>query len=91
MGWLSWIVLGGLAGWLASMFVESKHRQGCVVNIIAGIVGAVIGGALFSLIGGRGVTGFNLHSLIVSFVGAVVFLLLLNALDGGSKRRRRRK
>ncbi len=85
MAILGWIILGGLAGWLAGMFVDSPHRQGCIVNIIVGIVGAAIGGILMNLIGGHGVTGLNLYSLIVSFIGAVVFLLILNAL-GGSRR-----
>lgn len=84
MGLLGWIVLGGLAGWLASTFVGTRHRQGCVVNIVVGIVGAFIGGFLV----GRDVRELSLTSLAVAFVGAVVFLLVLNALESGSRRRR---
>jgi len=83
MGFLGWIILGGLAGWLASTFVRPKRGQGCVVNIVVGIVGAFIGGFLV----GRDVREFNLPSLVVAFIGAVVFLLVLNALEGSSRRR----
>jgi uncharacterized membrane protein YeaQ/YmgE (transglycosylase-associated protein family) len=78
MGILSWIVLGGIAGWLASILTKRNDQMGCITNIIAGIVGAAVGGWVFSLFGGQGVTGFNLSSLLVAFVGAVIVLGLLN-------------
>ena len=78
MGILSWIVLGGLAGWLASIVMKRNDQMGCITNIIAGIVGAAVGGWVFSLIGGTGVTGFNLPSLLVAFVGAVIVLAIVN-------------
>lgn len=80
MSILGWIVLGGIAGWLASLITHS--RLGCVMDIIVGIVGAVIGGFLFSLVGGRGVTGFNLGSLLVAVLGAVVLLVIVHAITG---------
>jgi uncharacterized membrane protein YeaQ/YmgE (transglycosylase-associated protein family) len=78
MGIISWIVLGGIAGWLASIITKRNDQMGCITNIIAGIVGAAVGGWVFSLFGGQGVTGFNLPSLIVAFVGAVIVLAVVN-------------
>jgi uncharacterized membrane protein YeaQ/YmgE (transglycosylase-associated protein family) len=78
MGILSWIVLGGIAGWLASLVMKRNDQMGCITNIIAGIVGAAVGGWVFSLFGGTGVTGFNLPSLVVAFVGAVIVLAVVN-------------
>jgi uncharacterized membrane protein YeaQ/YmgE (transglycosylase-associated protein family) len=78
MGIVSWIVLGGIAGWLASIIMKRNDQMGCITNIIAGIVGAAVGGWVFSLFGGQGVTGFNLPSLLVAFVGAVIVLAVVN-------------
>ena len=74
MGILSWIVFGAIAGWVASIIVGRNKRMGCISNIVVGIVGALIGGFLMSLVGNAGVSGFNLQSFIVAVVGAVVFL-----------------
>ncbi|MCD6350754.1 MAG: GlsB/YeaQ/YmgE family stress response membrane protein [Armatimonadetes bacterium] len=79
MGLLSWIFIGALAGALARMLVGQRGR-GCLVDIIVGICGAVLGGAIFRALGGAGVTGFNIYSLIVATIGAVLLLALLNAL-----------
>jgi uncharacterized membrane protein YeaQ/YmgE (transglycosylase-associated protein family) len=84
MGILSWIVLGGIAGWVAAMLM--KERQGCLLHVLVGIIGAFLGGLIFSLIGGKGVTGFNLYSLVLAIVGAVAFLALLRALRGPARR-----
>jgi len=78
MGIISWIVLGGIAGWLASIITKRNDQMGCITNIIAGIVGASVGGWVFSLFGGQGVTGFNLQSLLVAFVGAAIVLAVVN-------------
>jgi len=78
MGILSWIVLGGIAGWLASIVTKRNDRMGCISNILAGIVGAFVGGWVFSFFGDAAVTGFNLPSLFVAFVGAVIVLGILN-------------
>ena len=78
MNIISWIVLGGIAGWLASIITGRNNRMGCIANIIAGVVGAAVGGWVFSLFGGTGVTGFNLPSLLVAFVGAVIVLAVVN-------------
>ena len=82
MGLCSWIVLGGFAGWLASIFAGNNARQGLIGNIVVGIIGAFLGGVIFSFFGGYGVTGFNLYSLFVSVVGSVVFLAIKRALFG---------
>ena len=80
MGWLAWIIVGGIAGWLASTVMHS--RLGLVMDIIVGIVGAFIGGYLLSLVGQPGATGFTLWSIVVSFIGAVVLLGLVRMLTG---------
>lgn len=85
MGIIGWIVLGGLAGWVASMFVGTDKQQGLLGNIIAGIIGGVVGGWLFSLLGGAGVTGFNIWSFVVALIGAVVVLLIWKAIRGRGK------
>ena len=79
MSILAWIILGGIAGWLASLFMNTDHSQGIVLNIVVGIVGAFIGGWAFSIFGGAGVTGFNLYSLLVALLGSVVLLGIVKA------------
>lgn len=82
MGWLAWLIVGALAGWLASIVMGTNARQGLLLDIIVGIVGALVGGFLFSAIGAPGVTGFNVWSLFVAFIGAVVLLGLLRLFTG---------
>jgi uncharacterized membrane protein YeaQ/YmgE (transglycosylase-associated protein family) len=77
MGIIGWIVLGALAGWLASIVTKRNDQMGCLTNIAVGIVGAFIGGFIVSLLGGSGITGFNLYSLLVAFLGAVILLFVL--------------
>lgn len=72
-----WILMGALAGWIASMVMHRDAQMGAVANIIVGIVGAIIGGYLMSFFGASGVTGFNLYSLLVATFGAVVLLFLI--------------
>ncbi len=72
-----WIILGALAGWIASMIMGRNAQMGAVANIIVGIVGAIIGGWIMSAFGGPGVTGFNIPSLLVAILGAVVLLFLV--------------
>jgi len=82
MGILSWIILGGIAGWLASIVMKRNDQMGCITNIIAGIVGASVGGWVFSYFGGQSVTGLNLQSLLVAFVGALIVLGIVNLIFG---------
>ena len=79
MSIISWIVLGLIAGFIGSKLVN-KTGEGLVLDIVLGIVGAVIGGWLFSMFGMHGVTGLNIYSLIVAIVGAVVFLVVYHAI-----------
>jgi uncharacterized membrane protein YeaQ/YmgE (transglycosylase-associated protein family) len=79
MNLLLFIVLGGIAGWLASIIMHTNARQGVLLNIVVGIIGAFLGGLLFNMFGARGVTGFNLWSLLVALIGAVVLLAIVRA------------
>ncbi|HKX01686.1 MAG TPA: GlsB/YeaQ/YmgE family stress response membrane protein [Methylomirabilota bacterium] len=79
MSFISWIVLGLIAGFIGSKLVN-KTGEGFFLDIGLGIVGAVIGGWLFSLFGMHGVTGLNIYSLIVAVVGAVVLLVVYHAI-----------
>jgi len=78
VGILSWIVLGAIAGWIGSMLVN-RTGEGLFRDIVLGIVGGVVGGWIFAALGSTGVTGFNLWSLFVAVVGAVVVLTLYHA------------
>jgi len=81
MSILGWIFLGLISGFIASRVVN-KRGEGCILNITLGIVGALVGGFIFTGIGGHGVTGFNLYSMIVAVVGAIVVLLIYHAITG---------
>jgi uncharacterized membrane protein YeaQ/YmgE (transglycosylase-associated protein family) len=78
MGIFSWIVLGAIAGWLGSRIVN-KQGEGIFLDIVLGIVGALVGGWMFTALGSTGVTGFNVWSLVVSVIGSVVVLMLYHA------------
>jgi uncharacterized membrane protein YeaQ/YmgE (transglycosylase-associated protein family) len=81
MSILAWIALGLIAGFIASkIFVGSG--QGILMDIVLGIVGAVVGGYLFSALGSTGITGFNIWSMFVAVVGAVVLLWVYHAISG---------
>ena len=81
MSLLAWVVLGLIAGFIGSKVVNNTG-QGLVVDILLGVVGAVVGGFLFNQFGQPGVSGLNLYSLLVAVVGAVVVLWLYHALMG---------
>lgn len=78
MSILGWIILGLIAGFVASKIVN-KSGEGVVLDIVLGIVGALVGGFLFSAIGDYGITGFNLWSMFVAVIGAIVTLLVVHA------------
>lgn len=80
MSILAWIIIGGLAGWIASLIVR-RSGQGVLLDIVLGVIGAIVGGFLMSLIGQPGVTGFNVYSLLVAIVGAVVLIWAGRALN----------
>lgn len=79
MGILGWIIVGAAAGWFASLMTGNDKRMGAGKNILVGIIGGLIGGFLMNLIGGYGITGFNLWSLLVATLGAVILLSVINA------------
>ena len=81
MSILAWIVVGLIAGFIASKLVN-KTGEGVVLDIVLGVVGAIVGGFLFSFFGAAGVTGFNIYSLIVAVVGAVVVLWIYHMVAG---------
>lgn len=84
MGILSWVILGAIAGWLASMIMKTNAQQGWLGNIVVGIVGAVVGGWIAGFFNMGGVDGFNLGSLLVALVGSVVVLAIYKMLTGKS-------
>jgi uncharacterized membrane protein YeaQ/YmgE (transglycosylase-associated protein family) len=79
MNILLWIILGALAGWIASLLMKTNSQQGTLVDIVVGIIGAFIGGFIFQTFGAAGVTGFNIWSLFVAVIGAVVLLAIVKA------------
>lgn len=75
MSIIAWIVLGLIAGFIASKIVN-REGSGIILDIVLGVVGALVGGWLFELVGKAGVTGFNIYSMLVAIVGAVVLLVI---------------
>lgn len=82
INFILWLVFGALVGWLASLAMRTDAQQGMLLNIVVGVVGAFLGGIVFSFLGIGGANindgAFNLGSLIVSFVGAVILLAIIN-------------
>lgn len=78
MGILSWLIVGGLAGWIASMIMGKNHQMGLGLNIVVGIIGAIIGGWVLSLFGMGGVDGLNITSIVTAIIGAVILLTIMN-------------
>lgn len=87
MSLIGWIFVGLVAGWLARRVIQDD-RAGCIYTIVIGIIGALVGGALFSLVTDRdaAIDDVNLASIGVAFIGACVFLLLLKAIAGARHR-----
>ncbi len=81
MGIIAWLILGLIAGFIASKIVNHTG-SGVIVDILLGIVGAMVGGWLFSTLGATPVTGFNLYSMFVAVIGAIVVLVVYHALFG---------
>ena len=89
MNFIIWLVIGGIIGWLASMVMRTDAQQGVLLNVIVGIIGAVLGGWLISPLVGAGTINqndFSLAGLIVSFLGAVILLAIVNLFRRGRMR-----
>ncbi|TAK84822.1 MAG: GlsB/YeaQ/YmgE family stress response membrane protein [Betaproteobacteria bacterium] len=89
MGFILWLIVGGVLGWVASMIMGTNDKQGIFLNVVVGIVGAFIGGLLLAPLFGTGTINagdFSIGSLLVSLVGAVILLAIVNFFR---KRRRR--
>jgi len=80
VSFLAWIVVGLIAGWLAKMISPGPERGGLLMTLVIGVVGALVGGALFNYFGRSGATGITLYSVLVATIGAVVFLWVWKAL-----------
>ena len=81
---VTWVVLGALAGWIASIITGTNARVNGVMNIVVGIIGAFIGGLVLQLLGAGTPTGFNLASLLTAILGAVILLSLVRAFRSNS-------
>ena len=89
MNVLVWLVVGGAIGWLASMVMNTENQQGILLNVVVGIVGAVVAGWVISPMVGAGTINqgnFSLPSLVVSFVGAIILLGVVNLFRRGALR-----
>jgi uncharacterized membrane protein YeaQ/YmgE (transglycosylase-associated protein family) len=89
MNFIIWIIVGGILGWLASLVMRTDAQQGMFLNIVVGIIGALLGGWLLAPIFGTGTINqndFSISSLLVSFLGAVVLLAIVNLLRRGTPR-----
>lgn len=89
MNFIIWIVIGGILGWLASMVMKTNAQQGLFLNIVVGIIGALLGGWLLAPLFGTGTINqndFSIGSLLVSFLGALILLAIVNLLRRGTTR-----
>ena len=77
MNFIAWIIFGALAGWIASIITGRNAQMGACANIIVGILGAVIGGFIMQSFGAQGITGFNIPSMLVAILGAVLLLFVV--------------
>lgn len=80
-----WIVFGAVVGWIASIIMGTNARQGIVMDVILGVIGALVGGFIMNAFGQPGVTGFNFYSLLVALLGAVVLIYLGRLVQGGGR------
>jgi uncharacterized membrane protein YeaQ/YmgE (transglycosylase-associated protein family) len=88
MGIIIWLVIGGIVGWLASIVMKRDGSQGIIMNVIVGIVGALLGGFLISPLVGVGTinSGVSIGSILVSLVGAIILLAIVNLFKRGTVR-----
>jgi uncharacterized membrane protein YeaQ/YmgE (transglycosylase-associated protein family) len=82
MNILLWILFGALVGWIASLIMRTDAEQGAVANIIIGIIGAFIGGAISRALGGSGVDGFNFGSILMAILGSIILIFFIKMISG---------
>ena len=87
IGIISWIVVGLIAGILGKLIMPGRDPGGFLLTIVIGMIGALVGGFVVQLLGGRGVTGFNIWSILVATLGAIILLALYRAFADGRRRR----
>jgi uncharacterized membrane protein YeaQ/YmgE (transglycosylase-associated protein family) len=90
MGYVAWIIVGLVAGFLGRR-ITGDEKSGCIYTIAVGVIGALIGGALMHAAGHKGINEFDLRSILVAALGSVLLLLVLQAISGRGSRRRRRR
>ncbi|GAC1392003.1 MAG: GlsB/YeaQ/YmgE family stress response membrane protein [Candidatus Saccharimonadales bacterium] len=81
-----WLLFGAIVGWIASLIMKTRIHQGIIANIVVGIVGALLGGSLFRLLGGPSITGFNFMSIFIAIIGAVILLFFVRLLNRNHRR-----
>jgi uncharacterized membrane protein YeaQ/YmgE (transglycosylase-associated protein family) len=81
-GFIGAIIIGGLAGWVASMIMKTDGSMGIVMNVVVGVVGAIIGNLLLPVLGVNGTTGFSLWSFVVALIGALILLFIVRLFSG---------
>jgi uncharacterized membrane protein YeaQ/YmgE (transglycosylase-associated protein family) len=88
MGLIAWLIVGGIVGWLASLVMKTDAQQGIVLNVVVGIVGAFLGGLVVSPLVGVGSinTGLSIGSIVVSLLGAIILLAIVNLVRRGAVR-----
>lgn len=82
MGIFIWLIFGAIAGWVASLITNTSEKQTSIGNIVVGIIGALVGGLIAKGLGGHGITGFNLPSLLVAIAGAAIFISVFRTIIG---------
>ncbi len=83
MGFISWIVVGLIAGWLAKRLMPGPEPGGLLMTLLIGVIGAIVGGVIFNFLGRPGTSGINIYSIVVATIGAIVFLWIWKALRRG--------
>ncbi|OIP78145.1 MAG: hypothetical protein AUK16_00760 [Parcubacteria group bacterium CG2_30_44_11] len=79
MNIILWIIFGGLVGWIASLIMKTNSQQGILLNIVVGIIGAIVGGWIMNFFGESGVTSFSLYSFFVALLGSVILIAIVKA------------
>ena len=82
MGLIAWIVLGGIAGLIAKALLPGRDPRGCIVTVIIGVVGALLGGFLATALGYGGLSGLDWRSLVIAVIGSIVLLLIMRLFRG---------